>query len=62
MVLVVVSLLTAEAPDEQLAGLTFATAQEAAGNGLDAGWRRKDMWLSVLLALCVGAVWLYFTG
>jgi SSS family solute:Na+ symporter len=62
MILVVVSLLTPQAPDEQLAGLTFATAQEAAGNGLDAGWRRKDTWLSVLLVLCVGAVWLYFTG
>jgi SSS family solute:Na+ symporter len=62
MVLVVVSLLTAHAPDEQLAGLTFATAQEAVISGLDAAWRRKDLWLSVLLALCVGAVWLYFTG
>lgn len=62
MILVVVSLLTPQAPDEQLAGLTFATAQEAAVSGSDTAWRRKDMWLSVLLALCVGAVWLYFTG
>jgi len=62
MVLVVVSLLTPQAPDEQLAGLTFATAEDAAVSGSDAGWRRKDIWLSVLLALCVGAVWLYFTG
>ena len=62
MVLVAVSLLSPQAPDGQLAGLTFATAQEAAGDGLDGGWRRKDTWLSVLLALCVGAVWLYFTG
>jgi len=62
MVLVVVSLLTPQAPDEQLAGLTFATAEETAVSGSDAGWRRKDIWLSALLALCVGAVWLYFTG
>ncbi|TFG56573.1 MAG: sodium transporter, partial [Deltaproteobacteria bacterium] len=62
MILVVVSLLTPQAPDEQLAGLTFATAEEAAVSSSDAGWRRKDLWLSVLLALCVGAVWLYFTG
>jgi SSS family solute:Na+ symporter len=62
MVLVVVSLLTPQAPDEQLAGLTFATAQETAVSGSDATWRRKDTWLSVLLVLCVGAVWLYFTG
>ena len=62
MILVVVSLLTPQAPDEQLAGLTFATAEVAAVSSSDAGWRRKDLWLSVLLALCVGAVWLYFTG
>ncbi|MGB6409974.1 MAG: hypothetical protein WBF16_02100, partial [Candidatus Deferrimicrobiaceae bacterium] len=62
MILVVVSLLTPQAPDEQLAGLTFATAEEADVSSSDAGWRRKDLWLSVLLALCVGAVWLYFTG
>jgi SSS family solute:Na+ symporter len=62
MVLVAVSLLSPQAPDRQLAGLTFATARKAAGDGLDGGWRRKDTWLSVLLALCVGAVWLYFTG
>jgi SSS family solute:Na+ symporter len=62
MVLVVVSLLTPQASDEQLAGLTFATAEEVTVSGSDTGWRRKDIWLSVLLSLCVGAVWLYFTG
>jgi len=62
MVLILVSLLTTQASDEQLAGLTFATAQKAAASVYDTGWRRMDIWLSVLLALCVGAVWLYFTG
>jgi len=62
MVLILVSLLTTQASDEQLAGLTFATAQKAAASVFDTGWRRMDIWLSVLLALCVGAVWLYFTG
>ena len=61
-VLVMVSLLTPQAPDEQLAGLTFATAREASVSGSDVGWRRKDLWLSVFLVLCVGTVWLYFTG
>jgi len=62
IVLVVVSLLTTQASDEQLAGLTFATAEGEPVEGLDISWRRKDTWLSILLALCVGAVWLYFTG
>lgn len=62
IVLVVVSLLTTQASDEQLAGLTFSTAEGEPVEGLDLRWRRKDTWLSILLALCVGAVWLYFTG
>lgn len=62
IVLVVVSLLTTQASDEQLADLTFATAQGKPVGALDTTWRRKDTWLSILLTLCVVAVWLYFTG
>ena len=66
-VLVVVSLLTPEPTDAKLAGLTFATADQTteATPDLppsDPAWRRKDLWLTVLLILCVAAVWLYFTG
>ena len=68
-VLVVVSLLTAPQRDEQLAGLTFATADAAGAKGLevseaftesDPAWRRKDLWLSILLGGCVVAVWILF--
>ena len=56
--------------DEQLAGLTFATAdaKHAGENGddrrlvSDSAWRRRDLWLSVVLVICVGLVWLYFRG
>ncbi len=67
-VLVVVSLLTPAQSDEELAGLTFATADAAAGEaeaGLpepDPAWRRKDFWLSMGLIACVILVWLSFTG
>jgi SSS family solute:Na+ symporter len=68
-VLVVVSLLTPPQGDAKLAGLTFATADVGTGDlpvggksGSDSVWRRRDLWLSVLLAACVGLVWLYFTG
>jgi SSS family solute:Na+ symporter len=66
-VLIVVSLLTPEQSDEQLAGLTFATADAETGetderlvsNPL---WRRHDVILSVLLVLGVALVWLAFRG
>jgi SSS family solute:Na+ symporter len=69
-VLVVVSLATPPESDDKLAGLTFATAAApAAGDGAAAArrasnraWRRWDLWLSVLLAACVGLVWLFFRG
>lgn len=72
VVLVVVSLATPAQTDDRLAGLTFATAAmpqpgaaqqpRAAESSSDPAWRRKDLWLSVLLAGCVVLVWLYFTG
>jgi SSS family solute:Na+ symporter len=66
-VLVVVSLLTPAQSDDKLAGLTFATAEmphPGAGEvpASDPLWRRRDLWLSVILAACVGLVWLIFSG
>lgn len=62
-VLIIVSFTAPQHSDEQLAGLTFATAQKpAAVPASSPAWRRNDMLLSVLLAVLVGAVWLYFTG
>jgi len=67
-VLVVVSLLTPAQSDEQLAGLTFATAALPHRGGpstdelpeSDPAWRRRDLWLSIGLAIAVGLVWFYF--
>jgi hypothetical protein len=69
-VLVVISLLTRPLDETQLAGLTFATAKAVHPGAEQAGrkrvsdplWRRRDVWLSIALAACVGLVWLYFTG
>lgn len=60
-VLVVVSLLTPPPPAEKVAGLTFATRGAPAAAVATAGWRRMDTVLSIALAACVGAVWLYFS-
>ena len=66
-VLVFVSLMTPEPSRGQLAGLTFATAAESSEQTPDRApsapaWKRQDLWLSVFLALCVAAVWIYFRG
>lgn len=59
-VLIVVSLLTRVPPYEKLANLTFATTPTDTES--DPAWRRRDLQLSILLAVVVGVVWLYFTG
>ncbi|MDH3297889.1 MAG: hypothetical protein OEM96_06390 [Gemmatimonadota bacterium] len=65
--LIAVSLLTPQQPDEKLAGLTFATAADGTpetNRGLepDPKWRRRDVFLSILLVIAVAMVWLAFRG
>ncbi len=61
VVLVVVSLLTPPPPEEKVAGLTFATQEPATAPEADRRWRRTDLRLSLLLLVCVGLVWIYFS-
>jgi solute:Na+ symporter, SSS family len=59
-VLIVVSLLTPPPHADKTTGLTFASApirREAE----DRTWRRTDFILSMLLIVCVLAIWLYFS-
>lgn len=60
-VLVVVSLLTPPPEEEKVAGLTFATQEPATAQESDRRWRRTDLKLSLLLLVCVGLVWIYFS-
>lgn len=60
-ILVGVSLVTAPPPPEKVDGITFDTTQRTTEGPRGRGWRRTDIVLSVLLALCVGAIWLYFS-
>lgn len=60
-VLVVVSLLTPPPEEEKVAGLTFATQEPATAQESDSRWRRTDLKLSLLLLVCVGLVWIYFS-
>ena len=67
VVLVVVSLITPAQTEQQLAGLTFGTARAGAGTpGVrltsSPTWRRRDVWLSIVLVACVMLVWLAFSG
>jgi len=66
-VLIAVSLLTPAESDDKLAGLTFATARTSAtssepGMVSNPIWRRRDLWLSLVLVACVCLVWLTFRG
>ncbi len=75
VILVVVSLMTAPPPADQIAGLTFATAREPvrhvdrpieeerviAEDTTDPAWRRLDFVLTIVLIILVLAVWLYFS-
>jgi SSS family solute:Na+ symporter len=78
VVLVLVSFVTPEPSARHIAGLTFQTADQEPERAeafaipdaqehlpdvtSDPAWRRTDLLLSVLLAIIVGAIWLYFTG
>ncbi len=66
LVLVLASLTAPADSDEKLAGLTFATPEPLEGAVVpvrsDPVWRRRDLWLSLLLVMAVLAVWLTFTG
>lgn len=62
LVLVAVSLMTAPEPDDKLADLTFQTVAEgAAPDAAALARRRATIALSLVLAIAVGAVWIYFS-
>jgi SSS family solute:Na+ symporter len=60
-VLVIVSLLTPTPPAPKVAGLTFATQEVVPAEESDRRRHRTDLVLSLLLVVCVGLVWIYFS-
>ncbi|HSW54513.1 MAG TPA: sodium:solute symporter [Ignavibacteriaceae bacterium] len=60
LVLAVVSYLTSEPASQKVEGLTIHTITNE-GGGEDEGWKKRDFILSVLLIICVGVVWIYFS-
>ena len=61
VILLVVSLATPAPAPEKTAGLTFASKRPAESTS-NAAWRRRDFILSIVLVVCVLAVWMYFRG
>lgn len=60
LVLVIVSYLTTEPPDQKVEGLTIHTVSSESSDNVNE-WKRKDFILSVLLIICVGLIWIYFS-
>jgi SSS family solute:Na+ symporter len=60
LVLVVISYLTSHPSSQKVDGLTIHTVA-AEGREEDKGWRKTDFILSVLLIICVGLIWIYFS-
>jgi SSS family solute:Na+ symporter len=61
VILVVVSLATPPPAPEKVEGLTFAARVRVVEAEPSRRWRRSDTLLSVGLAVCVLAIWLYFS-
>lgn len=59
-VLVVVSLTAPQPSEHKLRDLTYSTTSKTVAS--NPVWQRRDLQLSVLLGLIVGAIWIYFSG
>jgi SSS family solute:Na+ symporter len=59
VILLVVSLATPAPAADKTAGLTFETKRPAESTS-NAAWRARDRILSIVLVICVLAVWIYF--
>jgi SSS family solute:Na+ symporter len=62
VVMVVVSYLTAEPNQDQIRGLTFATATDADRARTYASWDWRDLLASAVVLACILAAYLYFRG
>ena len=60
LVLVIVSYITSQPPSQKIDGLTIHTVSDE-DRDEDKSWRRRDFLLSVLLIICVGLIWIYFS-
>jgi SSS family solute:Na+ symporter len=60
LVLIVVSYFTAQPIAQKVDGLTIHTTS-GGGRGEGDQWKRRDFLLSVLLIICVGVIWIYFS-
>jgi solute:Na+ symporter, SSS family len=60
LVLVVVSYLTAQPSTQKAEGLTIHTTAKDI-EVKDADWKGRDFFLSVIIILLVGAIWIYFS-
>lgn len=61
MVLISVSFITTNPSLSKLKGLTFATTDKKSERMISAIWQRHDIVLTLILLICVGIIWVYFS-
>ena len=62
IVMVVVSLLTAEPDYSRLKGLTFATVSDRDRRQSRASWDWREVTTSIVVLVCIAGAYIYFTG
>ena len=60
LVLIVVSYFSSEPTTQKVEGLTIHTTTDE-GRDVSSDWRKRDLILSILLIVCVGIIWIYFS-
>ncbi len=61
IVMIVASMLTPEPSEEQIAGLTYASIHQIAGDEIKSSWNTGNKVLAVLILVLVAAMYLYFS-
>jgi len=61
-VLIGVSLITQKPSGQKLEGLIFSNKYIPDKFAINPSWKRKDFFLSIVLVLCIGIIWIYFSG
>ena len=61
-VLIGISIITQKPSTKKLDGLIFSNKYTPGEVSVNPLWKRKDLLLSIILVICIGIIWIYFSG